>query len=596
MYDRAPRALNDFKKGCSQPNVGPGTYDIPRGSDKWQKLDGYAPFHSMAERGFEFVNDTTMSAPGPGSYEPKLLQRTVGGQSLANRGSRFAPDNNTTKANPSPTAYTITKKSDWIKTKTLVPTTPSQVNASKLSGSMVVGRVKYHRQLDAPSIPSPGQAFGYEETPAGVLQKQRPPPKDESLGPAFYHNPTPAPELATRKYKGVHFGKMTSSRSASYLLANSNQATPGPGNYDPHDKATDERVMYAGLEEKKHDVTLPRYHQIIQKDSERDNFPGPGRYELATSFALKPAVVNVHGTEAQHPPFLAKSERFSERKVKGPEPGTYNDPRTALESLGRITGMKKSPFGQTAVRFQGGGKRRGSAPGPGQYNIFGMGMANDSLRKAYVESTRFGAFGTSGSRLAPPKKDNYSTPGPSTYQPKKAVERYKKKQTANFKSMSNRIAAPISHAQQQNPAPGSYDVAESYHRSHDRKSLAAPRTREAYLRNCSFVSAAKRGGAMHTAAPEDPSPGPGAYDQNDPRLLNVKLSKFTAREARFKEVKDEKPGPGAYTYAPLVDSSVLRSTFNSTLHDPVRHMMKRQQLAVGGGQQLNKQQALLVAM
>ena len=37
-----------------------------------------------------------------------------------------------------------------------------------------------------PSIPSPGQAFGYEEGKDGRLQKQNAPKKDSSLGPAFY--------------------------------------------------------------------------------------------------------------------------------------------------------------------------------------------------------------------------------------------------------------------------------------------------------------------------------------------------------------------------------------------------------------------------
>jgi hypothetical protein len=35
-----------------------------------------------------------------------------------------------------------------------------------------------------------------------------------------------------------------------------------------------------------------------------------------------------------------------------PAPGTYNDPRNAFESMKRVTGLKRSPFGQTSVRFE----------------------------------------------------------------------------------------------------------------------------------------------------------------------------------------------------------------------------------------------------
>lgn len=576
MYDRAPRGIEDCKTGNPQPNLGPGTYDVPRGSDKWQKLDSFAPFHSLAERDFEFVCETVVSAPGPGAYDPKLIQRTVGGQSLANTGSRFARVNQTAKTNPSPAAYTLVKKSDWVKGKTLVPSSPSQVKLGDV-------KVNYKRQLDVPSIPSPGQAFGYEETSSGNLQKQKPPPKDETIGPAFYQHPIqPPPQVSTRKYKGVHFGKMTSGRSKQVV----NGWVPGPGNYDPHVKPADERIVYASMEDRKNPITLPRYHQIVQFESEKENVPGPGRYDLASCFEPKPVAVNSLGMETPHTPFLANEKRFVVRKVEAPEPATYNVPRCAMESLRRLTGLKKSPFGQTAVRFQGNTKR--SSPGPGQYNIFAMGMANESLKKAYFESTRFGIFGTTGARLQPLKKDNYSMPGPSHYKPKKVVETYKKKLTANFKSMSNRISAPASQTQQMNPPPGSYDVAKAYSYLRDKKSLAAPRSREAYLRNCSFVSASKRMSAVKVTL-HDASPGPGAYNQEDLRPRNVKLSKFTAKDTRFKDIKEDKPGPGAYTYAPLIDSSVLRSTFNSTLHNPVYDFVVQQQL---GGRK-PKQQALL---
>ena len=38
----------------------------------------------------------------------------------------------------------------------------------------------------APSIPTPGQAYGYEENDDGSLRKQEPPEKDRSIGPAYY--------------------------------------------------------------------------------------------------------------------------------------------------------------------------------------------------------------------------------------------------------------------------------------------------------------------------------------------------------------------------------------------------------------------------
>lgn len=50
----------------------------------------------------------------------------------------------------------------------------------------MAGSLKLFRKTDAPSIPSRGQTFGYEETEDGTLIKHIPPDKDDTLGPAYY--------------------------------------------------------------------------------------------------------------------------------------------------------------------------------------------------------------------------------------------------------------------------------------------------------------------------------------------------------------------------------------------------------------------------
>ena len=79
--------------------------------------------------------------------------------------------------------------------------------------------------------------------------------------------------------------------------------------------------------------------------------PGPGRYDIKSNFEPEGKKINQEGVEVEHPPFLSQSRRFGAVKNPVPAPGAYNDPRTALDSLKKITGLKRSPFGQTAVRF-----------------------------------------------------------------------------------------------------------------------------------------------------------------------------------------------------------------------------------------------------
>ncbi len=54
--------------------------------------------------------------------------------------------------------------------------------------------------------------------------------------------------------------------------------------------------------------------------------------------------------------------------------------------------------------------------GPGAYNVFEYGLAYESLKKACLESTRKGAFGSiAPRRIFLPSKEEMSRPGPTQY-------------------------------------------------------------------------------------------------------------------------------------------------------------------------------------
>ncbi|PVD38793.1 hypothetical protein C0Q70_01416 [Pomacea canaliculata] len=218
MYDRAARDFG-FIAGSTSANVGPGSYDPDLPSKARLKSDGYAPFLSMTSRdSFLNIGDNVVAAPGPGHYDPNIPQKNIkGGHTLSTKEKRFK---NLSTDTPGPGTYNCDKIQDFPHKVTTAPDFGT--------GKLVSSRVKFHRKADAPSIPSRGLAYGYEECEDGTLRKQEAPSRDTTIGPAFY-NPHSTDPKPTRQYKGVHFGKMTSQRTDF-----GGKGGPGPGDYDPY--------------------------------------------------------------------------------------------------------------------------------------------------------------------------------------------------------------------------------------------------------------------------------------------------------------------------------------------------------------------------
>uniref|UniRef100_A0A3Q4MLV0 Sperm-tail PG-rich repeat containing 2 n=1 Tax=Neolamprologus brichardi TaxID=32507 RepID=A0A3Q4MLV0_NEOBR len=344
------------------------------------------------------------SAVGPGSYnpyslfawlsvEPLSLQLNVhGGSSLQNRSKRFE---DVVSEVPGPGAYNVS---------------PASKKAHRLA-----------LQSDIPSIPSPGQAYGYEEDARGVLRKQQPPSKDTTLGPAYY---SPLLETSsTQKYKGIHFGNMTGRRSEEKV-----DVGPAPGQYDPElvPETQYENVNLQKDQRGRVELAIPRYHELVPMQAEKKGVPGPGQYHIRSQFE-KP--VEPGGLPKFSCTFLSKTERFGPVKEVSPPVGTYNDPRCALELLKRTSGIKKSPFGVTASRFSSN-RRKGTTPGPGSYNVFEHGLAQESFKKAFFSQTKTGGFGSSSQRSSLfYKKESVETPSPAQYEDSPAPSRYNVNQT-----------------------------------------------------------------------------------------------------------------------------------------------------------------------
>ncbi|XP_061789371.1 sperm-tail PG-rich repeat-containing protein 2 [Nerophis lumbriciformis] len=540
MYGRAPRATFLPNSGTSA-TVGPGSYNINTARLSTASA-GYAPFLSLASR-LPVLSESSGTEPGPGCYDSSPVQMNVhGGCSLQNRAKRFEDP---VSEGPGPGAYDVN-----------IPRMTDDGPSEKLGRRMVHQAKSLQRlvgQSDVPSIPSPGQSCGYEEDAQGQLRKQGPPIRDSSMGPAYY-NPVTAEKSCAQKYKGVHFGNMTAKRGEVMK-----DEGPGPGYYYPeivpqtHYENINLRKEQRGTRAQ---LVVPRYHELVSKQEEKKAIPGPGHYDIRGQFE-RPSDKKQQITST----FLSQTERFKPAKEASPPVGTYNDPRCALQTLHSTTGPSKSPFGGTAARFPSN-RNKGFTPGPGSYDVFAYGLAQESFKRAFLERAKKGGFGSTTKRCSIFfNKESIQGPSPAEYEAeKRPEEQYKKQCTAAFRSATQRLTSSL--LPKDSPRPNVYDVS----RPLAAGGHSAARSEDAKRRQSSFLSAAPRHASFLQCVHN--GPGPGCY--NPVVKSSPPMALMASREDRFKVSMNTNPGPAAYQLSSGLMNTVLKGTFNVTFNNPLR--------------------------
>ena len=540
--------------------VGPGSY-IKTTSNL--PVHAYAPFTSTAERIMGDKVDPKWVMPGPGEYQLSRQGHITNGNRGA--GSAFTSKSSrlsTVSADdrPGPGQYAV--RNEWA--------VPARRDGGK--GPASQRGVGHSRVPNAPSIPAPEQSYGYEETHAGELMLQKPPPGGYSgvsgklsAGPGSYE-PRKASAITKPHTTGVAWGNSRVQRS----LFTGAQDTPGPGAYragssenaDPASVAASQRGG-ASFKSK-----VPLAHQLAT-DLEHVT-PGPGAYASSSFFVPKsvPDGLQTFGSTSKR---LASDALTTTQRQKAgqPGPGSYEERRTDFRGQ-KPDRSALSSFNTSELRFKP--THLGGRPGPGAYDQQDQyGMVASMQRKT---KGRNGVFGSTTRRFHTLKQD--PVPGAGAYNPvvPSRATTQSDEPSASFASGQERFAraAPTSlsgkGAREPVPAPWHYAP-----KSQNKWDQHGPSSRKA---NSIFGSTQERFGAEER--PNGRSrinvPGPGAYQPKYPeerfRKQQTTSECFGSKQSRFGvqggfSANTPIPGPGDYEAGIETTNPLIKRSFNITI-------------------------------
>ncbi|CAI2359206.1 unnamed protein product [Moneuplotes crassus] len=582
----------------SNPSLGPGSYI---GVSSKQAKPSNAPFNATSKRK---TMESSSYNPGPGTYSnsnhlnagfDRIQQESVsfkqqkemgvdqinvqGIKQTSNFASKVPRFNGKNKENLNLGPGRYVPEDTWIKQVKPVPKAHFQP-------------IQWERPPNAPSIPSHENVFGYEETKAGVLKKQKNPEKvttgvkEDRVGPGQYELPN---GISTNKKGAIQWKKAQTKR---FKTKKSKQIEAvGPGHYQVEKSdifpiykykqssvfaSRVERATSVQIKKRKrgnlvvgHSRPITAYQHLTKPkvghfeedlSSDEDDKRGPGCYinhENLSSFNqnIAPRRKQFFGST------VARFEGEGKKKSKvGPGSYNYEVPGTAKTRASTHYQSRRPPFSSSGNRF--GKKTAGEEPGPGSYSVGERQLGVE--QKRMIPFTKSKAFGTTEKRFVSSK--SVTTPGPGQYKPENNIKLLDKKKggAGNKKSSSIFLSSvprnPYNQKKKKTkePSVGTYEVKQHTIEENIKKKAGVgfenpllANLKAKTKVNIPFSSQSKRFTSKVNETDAWLAPGyyeyKATFDESKPKTSKAKDQNFLISSSRFDGPKAiENPGPGHY--------------------------------------------------